>query len=160
SAETHANIILTENAHKALIEGCIVGTYADQIADPGATRSGGHGIVGNGADSVLIQNNIIAYHEVGGVYLLNNADGWHIRNNEIIYNSLRVKELDGVDLSYGRKSKVIGNKITDNLGIGIDSYIAEGYHLIENNTIARNGFGKDETPGIRLYGKRSDVVKN
>src|SRR5690606_14305302 len=58
------------------------------------------------------------------------------------------------------KSKVIGNKITDNLGIGIDSYIAEGYHLIENNTIARNGFGKDETPGIRLYGKRSDVVKN
>ena len=160
NSAAYANIIFTEDAHQALIQGCIIGTYADHIADPGAIRSGGHGIVGNGADSVTIQNNIIAYHEVGGVYLLNNADAWHIENNEIIHNSLRVKELDGIDLSYNRECVVMGNKITDNLGIGIDSYISEGYHLIKNNTIARNGSGGDETPGIRLYGKRSDIVKN
>ncbi len=160
SGSANANIIFTDKAHNGLVQGCIIGTYADQLTDPDTARSGGNGIVGDGADSVTVRNNIIAYQEVGGIYLLNNADVWQIENNEIIHNALRVKELDGIDLSQNRECKIIGNKITDNLGIGIDSYISEGYHLIANNTIARNGTGEHETPGIRLYGKRTDVIKN
>ncbi len=155
-----ANIVLASGAHKAVITQNIIGSFVDKIEDPASERSGGSGITAEEADSVLLSNNIIAFNEVGGIYLDKSANNWLIQGNEILRNGIRIKNRDGIDLSYNRECKVIGNKITDNQAFGIDSYFSIGYHTIENNTITLSGIGEQETAGIRLYGKNNILKKN
>ena len=169
----HANIRIG-NVARALIEQNIIGTPATDFSgatapagnDPcGSAHSRGDNVRSVDGDDGILRNNLIGYARGKGIGVENNSAGWWVEGNEIRCNAITSSNLDAIDLETGGtiNATVRGNLLWQNEGVGVDSYISNGGHLIINNTITQNGIGPNanaETAGVRLYGNGSRVEKN
>jgi hypothetical protein len=144
-----------------LIELNVIGAAANGFIDPGAgSRSTGEGVYIIGADMGTIQNNLIGFHNFGGIapcLASDNINGWQIIGNEIRGNVVTQGQYDGI-ASAGNSgvATITGNLITANGGSGIDSFMGGGGWIITDNTITGNGLLGVDTSGIRI----SNTVNN
>ena len=162
------------NYSRALIEQNIIGTPATSFSgataptgdDPcGTFRSRGDNVRSVDGDDGILRNNLIGYARGKGFGVENDSARWLVENNEIRCNAITQSAFDAVDLeSAGTTDATLrGNLLWQNEGVGVDSYISNGGHLIINNTITQNGIGPNsnaETAGVRLFGSGSRVEKN
>jgi uncharacterized repeat protein (TIGR01451 family) len=162
--DASGNIRIGSGFTGTLIEKNILGASATSFSDPGATRSVGDNIRAAGADSGVIQNNLIGYSNGKGMQLGGGASGWVVQNNEVRGNGINNSNLDGIDIENGSGgNSVTGNLFTANEALGVDMYQSSGTNTIQNNTITGNGIGPNanvETGGIRVYGTGSLIDRN
>lgn len=145
----------------------VLGAHAVSWSDPGvADRTTGRGITGGGASGGTISDNLIGWHGTFGILLVPGTS-WRITGNEIRRNAILATNLDGLSMEgAGTEGNLVeGNLSTENGGVGIDSYQANGRETIRNNTVTRNGLGTSvatavESPGIRVYGALNVLSRN
>lgn len=166
SAHFQGNLLLAKGVKSGLIEKCVFGSPADLFEFPGAgAMSGNTNIMSEGADNVIIRNNMIGFSAKRGIHAHpsgnDNCFDWEIYNNEIKDNGIIEHNLDGIDIVLGSSGfHVYGNLSYGNAACGIDLWNSAGNHIIENNTLHNNGKMNVETAGLRVYGNNSTIRKN
>lgn len=165
NADNAADIRVGASALRTLIERNMVGSTAASWSDPAGNRGVGDAIRVIGGDSGTIRNNLIGFTNGKGVELNTNSNSWTITGNEIRRNGITVSNLDGIDVENGSNlAQIVGNLIVQADGCGIDTFQSTGSNTISSNTIEGNGIGANdgglETPGIRLYGMGTTVLRN
>ena len=143
----------------------ILGSSADSFGDSAPAQQA-FNISVISADNGTIANNLIGFAGGSSIRLGNkdvgdSTDNWLISANDIRDSGQTEVGHDGIDLvKTSSGSTIVGNRIVDNAGYGIDSWNSTGGHTIRDNTLSGNGHGLSETGGIRLFGTGSTVENN
>jgi len=158
----HGNIVVQGSNKFVVIERNILGCYADSFSKPdSAYLTGGCNIYLNGSDSGFVNQNILSWAGVAGIYATADADAWTVTFNETSSNGFGQPILDGMDFATASGyQKILYNKLYNNAANGLDTYLSKGFNLIENNTIYGNGVINWENSGIRVYGEGDIIKKN
>ncbi|MBT8212732.1 MAG: hypothetical protein KJN71_06275, partial [Acidimicrobiia bacterium] len=154
------------------INNVVLGTGANALADPGASRTLGSNVIAEDATSGglpaelnSITDSILVFTDASNVSLANEG-GWLIRGNEI--NGAGIGAANGQykdAISLGGSPSghtIIGNYIGGAHGVGVDTWQDPGGHTVTDNTITNNGLSVivEEQAGVRLFGTGSTVEHN
>ncbi|NNC74165.1 MAG: hypothetical protein HKN93_01510, partial [Acidimicrobiia bacterium] len=154
------------------INNVVLGTGANALADPGASRTLGSNVIAEDATSGAlpaelnsITDSILVFTDASNVSLANEG-GWLIQGNEI--NGAGIGAANGQykdAISLGGSPSghtIIGNYIGGAHGVGVDTWQDPGGHTVTDNTITNNGLSVivEEQAGVRLFGTGSTVEHN
>jgi hypothetical protein len=83
----HGNIVVQGNNKFVVIERNVLGCYADSFSKPdSAYLTGGCNVYLNGSDSGFVNQNILSWAGVAGIYATADADAWTVTFNETSSN--------------------------------------------------------------------------
>jgi CSLREA domain-containing protein len=161
------NSTLTDNATAGIVIEWYSGVLNAQISDSVIGGSSGNGngigidIANEGADTILIQGNTIAYNTNHGIRIAGGADNTSIQGNTITYNGSNQNHHGIFITGSGTNGTQIlnNNAINYNQGHGIALVSGPQNTVIRGNTIAYNGqtiVGVYAGSGILVYGDGTD----
>ena len=134
--------VCVNGAPNALVEGNVLGSGATSFVDPGATALRNEaGVFGGNSSASTVQNNLIGFSRVTGVYLAAGATGWTVTGNEIRDSGLDSADGDGLTINAGTTNTSVGNLITGSSTQGIVVTAGATGNVFTNNTVTGNGVG-------------------
>lgn len=153
-----AAISVQPSASSALIEQNYLGSGAVSFALP-STPNSTNILIADAANGTT-RHNLIGFSTNFGVLGMA-ASNWLVSANEVRANASASSSIDGISFeSLSSSTRIEGNLVIANGGVGIDSWNASGSFIINNNTVSGNGILNGETPGVRLWGSSNRVEKN
>ena len=161
----NGNIVVLSGGDRVYIHNNLIGSPANSFSFSPTAVASNIGILAFSADFGEVESNLIGFTGASGIKLVgasdlsDGADNWTIENNEVRGSAHERLGQDGVDIIYSSNALITNNLISDSAGFGFDSYGSVGGHTLLNNTIENNGYGMQETGGVRLYGT-GNVVQN
>ena len=147
----------------ALIENNVLGSSATLFADPGPAQRNQAGVYSGGGINGTVQNNLIGFGRVTGVYLNTGTAGWTITGNQIRDSGMDTADGDGITINAGTTNTSIGNLITGSSSQGFVVTVAPANgNVFTNNTVTGNGVGTPsglvQSTGITLRAGATSTV--
>ena len=139
--DADGGIRVADNFTDWLIEDNVLGTTATSFTDPGTALRNIISVNVAGGDSGTIQNNLIGFAEVRGVWLQLGSLSSTVSGNEIDDNGPESTGGDGIAIASASNNNTIsGNLIT---GTSSQGFVVTGSSAITflNNTLTGNGVG-------------------
>ncbi|HEY6508957.1 MAG TPA: hypothetical protein VIY56_13145, partial [Vicinamibacterales bacterium] len=101
--------VCVNGAPNALIEGNVLGSSATSLVDPGATAQRSEsGVFGGNSSAGTVQNNLIGFGRLTGIYLAAGATGWAVTGNEIRDSGMDSADGDGITINTGTTNTSVG----------------------------------------------------
>lgn len=162
----HYAAITTTNATNVVFDRVLFGTIANSFTDPGAYRSSYGVYISPGTNGLTIQNSLIGFVKLGGVFANTNTSlNINVINTEFRstgMNSPVDEAISFVNLTMGSgETKIDHNLFRDNKAAGIQLHNFNGTYSVTNSTFTNNAqFYSSGGMNINKYGTGLITIKD
>lgn len=148
------------NAHRALIERCVLGARASTFTDPGAAlRTQSDQLRVLGGDDGVLRDCLIGFAAGSAAAFTAASNGWQVDGCMMLGNTTGSPTLGQIVIAASGTLTATRTLVQSGDGPGIDAATATSGVTLTNLTLRLNGRGGTVTAGVRAGGSASSITR-